>query len=164
MKKLVLPIAIVGMMLLVAAAYTWDSVRAAADARRRVTLADEEMQKHEQRLMKLLADSPKITPEVQSALATYRAAGDAKTRRDAYAQIVSSVQKTLPPTVDATNPLDRKFMDEITGAINRRDVAHKQFDAESAAYHSYLAGFRGKLAQTFSSAARADAQAAGGSP
>jgi hypothetical protein len=150
MKKIVLPIAIVAMMLLLAAAYTWDSVRSAASARDRVLVADGEMRKHERRLEKLLADSPKAPTEVQSALATYRAAGDANTRRDAYGQLVSSIQKSMSRGLDPTNPLDRKFMDEIAGAINRREVAQKQFDEESTAYEQLLASFRGRVAQVFS--------------
>ena len=59
--------------------------------------------------------------------------------------------------IDPTNPLDRKFMDDIAGAINRRDVAQKQYDEESAAYQSHLTGVRGGLAKTFSPHARADA-------
>jgi len=156
MKKLIIPIAIVGMMLLLAAAYTWDSVRAAGAARNRVELADAEMRKHERRLEKLLVDSPKTTTEVQSALALYRTAGDAATRRDAYAQLVSGVQKTMTPALDATNPLERKFMDEISGAINRRQIAEQQFDEESTAYNRFLGSFRGRVAGIFSDQSQHD--------
>ncbi len=158
MKKLILPFAIVGMMLLLAAAYTWDSLRTAANARHRVELADDEMHKHEQRLLKLLGDSDKTTPEVQTAVKAYQSATDPQERHERYGQIVSGFQKTMASQVDPTNPLDRKFIDEISGAINRRDVAQKQYEAESAAYKSILNGFRGSIAKIFSSRARADAK------
>jgi hypothetical protein len=151
MKKLVLPIAIVLMMLFIAAAYTWDSVRAAAAARHRVDLADQEMQKHEQRLVKLLEEHPKATPEVKAAVASFR--GDAakpEKRRDAYGEVVAKFKSTMAGQIDATDPLNRKFMDDIAGAINRREVAQKQFDEESTVYERFMSGFRGRIAGLFS--------------
>ena len=76
MKKLVLPLAILAMVLLLGAAVAWDCVRFAADARHRVELADEEMQKQETRLVKLLAGFAKTPPEVQSAVAAYQGADE----------------------------------------------------------------------------------------
>ena len=153
MKKIILPLAIVAMMVLLAAAYTWDSVRTADNAHRRVELADEEMHKHEDRMVKLLSDSSQITPEVQAGIAAYQNATDPLTRQKAYEQLAASFQKTMSSKIDPTNPLDRKFMDDIAGAINRREVAQKQYDEESAAYKSLLSGVRGSLAKTFSSRA-----------
>jgi hypothetical protein len=49
-------------------------------------------------------------------------------------------------------------MDDAAGAINRRQVAEKPFDAEEAAYLAYLASWRGQIAQWFSPTARADAR------
>src|SRR5436190_1214979 len=60
---------------------------------------------------------------------------------------------------DATNPLDRKFMDDAAGAMNRREVAQKQYDEELAAYQNYLNSWRGSVARLFSSQARSDAKA-----
>ena len=44
--------------------------------------------------------------------------------------------------VDPTNPLDRKFMDDMAGAINRREIAEKPYDDELAAYQQFLNGWR----------------------
>ena len=41
-------------------------------------------------------------------------------------------------------------MDDIAGAINRREVAEKQYDVEWAAYREALGGFRGRIARMFS--------------
>ena len=57
---------------------------------------------------------------------------------------------------DATNPLDRKFMDDTAGAINRREIAEQPYDDEMAAYRAYLGSWRGSLARFFSSTAQAD--------
>jgi len=157
MKKLVLPIAIVLMMVLIAAAYVWDSVRAATEARHRVDLADQEMQRHEERMLKLLSDHPKATPEVKAAVTSFHdVANTPQKRLDAYGQIVASFKSTMAAQVDATNPLERKFMDDIAGAMNRREVAHKQYDEESTAYQRFLGGFRGRIARLLSSSARSD--------
>jgi hypothetical protein len=161
MKKLVLPSAIVLMMVFIAAAYTWDSVRAAAAARHRVDLADQEMQNHEQRLVKLLEEHPKATPEVKAAVASFHSgASTPEQRREAYAQVVASFKSTMAGQIDATDPLDRKFMDDIAGAMNRREVAQKQYEEESNAYQRFTGGFRGRLAGLLSPSASVDESSA----
>lgn len=156
MKKLVLPLAILAMGLLIGAAVVADCLRLAADARGRVELADAEIQKHETRLMTLLAGAPQVTPEVTAAIAEYNAAGGREARRAAYDKVVASYRGTMSASVDPTNPLARKFMDDTAGAINRRDVAEKPYDVESAAYRQFLGSWRGGVARRFSSRARED--------
>jgi hypothetical protein len=156
MKKLVLPTVIVLMMVFIAAAYVWDSVRAASAARHRVDLADQEMQRYEQQLLKLLAEHPRATPEVKAAIEAFHDANTPKERLDAYGQVVTSFKSTMATQTDATNPLERKFMDEIAGSMNRRDIAQKQFDEESTAYQRFLNGFRGRLARLLLPSARSD--------
>ena len=136
MKIRVIALAILGMIVLLASAVAWDSVRMAAEARRRLALADEELQKHESRLMKLLADSPKASAEVKSAIGEHRAAASMHARHDAYDRVVGAFRQTMSDAVDPTNPLDRKFMDDIAGAINRRERAEQSYDQEAAAYQS----------------------------
>jgi hypothetical protein len=146
---------------LLAVAIAVDCVRLAADARERVRMADDELKKHEDRLATLLAGSPQISPEVKTAIAAYRTAADPSTRHAAYEQLVTSFRQTMSGAIDATNPLDRKFMDDTAGAINRREIAEKPFDEESAAHQAYLARWRGQIARWFSSTARADFNLAG---
>jgi hypothetical protein len=52
--------------------------------------------------------------------------------------------------IDPTNPLDRKFMDDAAGAMNRREVAQKQYEEELAPYEAYMKTWRGKVAMAFS--------------
>lgn len=153
MKKLVIPLAIVAMLALLAVAFAWDSVRSANSARARVMLADGEVKKQELRLVKLLSDSGKSTDEVKAGLATYRSAGNALARLDAYDRLVGDFQKTMASQLDPTDPLDRKFSDEVVGAQNRRKVALTAYDDESAVYQKFLDGFRGRIAKMFSSQA-----------
>ena len=82
-----------------------------------------------------------------------------KSRHDAYQRVVGAFRQTMSDVVDPTNPLDRKFMDDIAGAINRRERAEQSYDQESAGYQSALDGFRGRIARVFSSQARADLKA-----
>ncbi|MGD9723713.1 MAG: hypothetical protein AB7O59_04825 [Pirellulales bacterium] len=156
MRRLILPLAMLAMGGLLFAAMAWDCVRLAADARQRVAAADEEMQKHETRLVKLLSTSPRRSAEVQTAIETYQAAGDPQTRHGAYEQLVASFRQSMSAEIDATNPLDRKFMDDVAGALNRREIAERQYDDEWARYQAFLGGVRGGLARWFSSAARDD--------
>jgi hypothetical protein len=157
MKQLIVPLALVGMGLLLLAAAAIDCARIAGDYQRRVAIADGELQKPEGRFVKVLEGSPKLTPEVSAALSAYKAATTADERHAAYDQLTKSFQQTMSGAVDATNPLDRKFMDEAAGSINRRQIAEKQYDEEMAAYKSFLQTWRGKLSRVFSSQARADA-------
>jgi len=157
-KSLVLPLALLAMAALLAAAFAVDCVRLAAEARHRVALADAELAKHERRLAKLLGDSPRVTPEVQAAIAAHEEAADMRARHSAYERLVTSFRQTMVAEVDPTNPLERKFMDDVAGAINRREIAEKPFNNEWAAYQSFLRGRLGSVARWFSSPARADAQ------
>jgi len=156
MKKFVLPLAILGMGLLVGAAVVWDCLRLAADARQRVELADAEIAKHETRLIKLLVDAPQAPPEVTAAIMEYMSAKNLSTRLAAYDHIVAAFQKTMADHVDPNNPLARKFMDDAAGAINRREIAEQPFEQETAAYRAYLGSWRGQIARRFSALARAD--------
>jgi hypothetical protein len=156
MKRYLLPLIFFAAFGLLAVAIAVDCVRLAGDARHRVRLADDELAKYEDRLATLLANSPHVTPEVKTAIAAYRTAADPPARQAAYRQLVATFQQTMSGSVDPTNPLDRKFMDETAGAINRREVAEQPFQEESAAYQQYLASWRGQIARLFSPTARAD--------
>ena len=156
MKRNLLPLLFLAAFSLLAVAVAVDCVRLAADARDRVRMADDELKKHEDRLATLVAGSPQLSPEAKIALATYRTADDPTARHAAYEQLVTNFRQTMSQTIDATNPLDRKFMDDTAGAINRREIAEKPYEEESAAYQAYLRSSRGRIARMFSSAARAD--------
>jgi hypothetical protein len=156
MKKLVVPLAILLMAVLIFAAFALDSTRMAVDARHRADLADGELRKHEQRLVTLLAGSDKRSPEVDSAIKAYEAADDLPVRHAAYTQLITAFRQTMSTKVDPTNPLDRKFMDDIAGAINRREIAEKPFQDEWKAYEEFLNSLRGRIARQFSPQARTD--------
>ncbi len=158
MKRNLLPLMFLSAFALLAIAIAVDCVRIAGEYRERVALADAEVAKQEVRLVKLLEGSPQVTPEVTAAIGSYRGAQDWPARHEAFEALAASFQKTMASKLDATNPLDRKFMDDAAGAINRRQVAEKPFDVEEAAYQAYLASWRGQIAQWFSSSARADAK------
>ncbi len=160
MKRNLLPLMFFAAFALLAVAIAVDCVRLARDMQQRVVLADDELGKYEDRLATLLAASPQVTPEVQQAIASYRSANSWQTRHAAYEALVSAFQQTMSDKLDATNPLDRKFMDDAAGAINRRQVAEKPFDAEEAAYQAYLHSWRGTIAQWFSPPAVHDRQLA----
>src|SRR6185436_18630946 len=112
-------------------------------------LADSDMKKQEMRLADVLLSSSKVTPEVQAAISTLKAIHGRQGHIQAYDALVASFHKAMSGTVDAANPLDRKFMDEAAGAINRRDVAQKQYDEEASDYQDFLNSWRGSIAKRF---------------
>jgi hypothetical protein len=149
MKKLILPIALLAMACFIGAAMVVDCVRLASDARDRVDLADQELAKHEARLVKVLEGSPDQSPEVAAGIKDYAAAWDLKARHAAYDKLVAAYQSTMAGKGDPTNPASRKFMDDANGAINRREVAEKQFDSEWQAYEEFMNSRRGRVARQF---------------
>lgn len=156
--RAILPLMFLAAIALLLVAIAVDCVRIAGNYRERVALADAELVKQETRLVKLLEASPQVTPEVTAAIASYRGAKDLRERREAFDALAASFQQTMAGKLDATDPLERKFMDDAAGAINRRQVAEKPFDIEEAAYQKYLASWRGQIAQWFSRVVRADAK------
>jgi hypothetical protein len=150
MRKLTVPLAMLVMAMLLGAAVAIDCVRLAHDAEHRSELADAEMAKNELRLANVIDGSPKATPEVHATIAKLRSAQGRGERIDAYNSLVASLRNTMSSQIDATNPLDRKFMDEAAGAINRREVAQKQYEEERAPYEAYMKTWRGRVALSFS--------------
>jgi hypothetical protein len=149
-KRYLVIAAAVAMLALIAGAVALDCVRLAAQARHRVDLADHELAKHEQRLATLLASSPALTPEVKSAITAYEAPASPPARRAAYDKLVAAFRQSMQTAIDPTNALDRKFMDDVAGAINRHEIAAPSYDAEMSAYQAYLSSPRGAIARWFS--------------
>ena len=96
------------------------------------------------------------SPEVRTAVGNLKDIHDRKSRMANYDSLLASFRNTMPGKIDATNQLDRKFMDDAAGAMNRREVAQKQYDEEAAAYQSYINSWRGGVARMFSAKVRRD--------
>jgi hypothetical protein len=154
MKKKVVVIGAISLLGLLAIAFTWDCIRYVHRARLRVDLADAEMRKQEQRLLALIEGLPGAEPELASAIATYQAAAESADRQKAFDALLSTFRRVGPAEVDPEHPLNRQYMDDVAGAINRRDVARRQYDAEVEAFDNTLAGFRGRIGSLFSSPSR----------
>jgi hypothetical protein len=149
MRKLIVPLALLAMAALLGTAVVRDCVRLAADQHSRVLVADSQMAMQEMRLVTILENSAKTTPEVYAAISTLKSIRGRQARMQAYDALVASFQKTMSGKIDATNPLDRKFMDEAAGAINRREVAQKRYDEESTVYQDFLNSWRGSIAKRY---------------
>ena len=140
-----------GLVALVAAGFAVDSYRLASAARAQVRLADVDLARHEQRLAKLLGDFATVTPEVRASIAAYEGADAPAARRDAYAAMVGAFRRTMADNVDPDNPLNRRFMDDVAGTINRHEVAEEPYERIWGEYQLTLAGIRGAIARTLSS-------------
>ena len=147
-----MPAALLAMALLTGAAMVWDCTRLARDARERVEWADAEMRKHEERLVGIVTGSAGVPPEVGDAVAAYREAGDVEERHEAYSDLVAACRGTMVPGLDPTHPLDRKLMDDVAGAMNRREIAEATYAAELAGYRKFAGGICGRVAGRFSPA------------
>jgi hypothetical protein len=150
-RKLTLPLALLAMAALLGGAVAIDCVRLAHAAGNRVELADAEVVKNELRLANLIGSNAKATPEIHATVAKLRSPQGRSSRVEAYNSLVANLRNTVSGQIDPTNPLDRKFMDDAAGAMNRREVAEKQYDAERVGYDSYMESWRGQIARVFSS-------------
>jgi hypothetical protein len=159
MRKIILPLVLLAMAALLGGAVAIDCVRLAKAAQHRVELADAELVKNETRLVKQLDGNTKTTASVHSAIDRWKGSQGREARMSAYDALAASYRNTMSGAIDATNPLDRKFIDDAAGAMNRREVAQKQYDEEMTSYQNYLNSWRGSVAKTFSSQARLDAKA-----
>jgi len=148
-KYIVLPLAILAMIALVAVAFAWDCVRLDHQATERLALANEELTKPALRLVEALDGLPEVPGDVVAAIATYRAAQTREVRHEAYAGLEATIERSLVTTLDATNPVSRRVMDEVAGAINRRSIAEKTYAEELAQYQTWQRSFRGRVASIF---------------
>lgn len=149
MKFIVLPLAVLVMLALVAVAFAWDCVRLEHQAAERLAVADAELTRPEQRLVATLNGLPEVPADVTAALATYRAAQTRPERHAAYADLQATTERSLVTSLDATNPLSRRVMDEVAGAINRRTIAEKTYAAQQSQYQAWQQSFRGRVASVF---------------
>ena len=152
MKKLIIPVALLAMACLHrrgdgrSTACGWRTTRTD-----RVELADQELAKHEARLVKVAGRFRRTSRQKwMRNQETTPPPGSLTARHEAYDNLVASFQRTMSAKIDPTNPTNRKFMDDVAGAINRRQIAEKQFDAEWQAYQEFLNSRRGRVASAFS--------------
>lgn len=148
MKFIVLPLAIATMLALVAAAFTWDCVRIEHAEAEQLAAHDAELVKNEERLVAAVEGLPDVPAEVTAAIATYRAAQDRDARHAAYATLQAATERSLVTSLDPTNPLARRAMDEVAGAINRRTIAEKSYAEQRAIYTAWQQSFRGRVASS----------------
>ena len=147
--------AVVALAALNVAAFCVDCVRLADAAAARVALGDSDMEKQEARLAKLLTSDANVSGATKEAVAAWQKAvsqEDRTARQAAYDKLVAAARSAVAP--NPTDPLERKFADDVAGAINRRQVAEKPYEDEQAAYDAFLKTFRGRVAKWFAPPAR----------
>lgn len=158
MRRLIVPLALLAMGLLLGVAVVIDCVRLARDAQNRVLVTDGAMVTQEIRFAKQLEGNAKTGAAVRAAIEKFKAIHTRQERMAAYDELVVAFRNSASEKIDPNNQLDRKFLDEATGAINRRDVAQKQNTEEQAVYEAFMNSWRGKLAAFVSTGVRRDAE------
>jgi len=131
-------------------AWAWDCARLVRVADDAVAEADREVRRHEERLLSALAGFDDDAPELRHAAAAYRDAHGGVARRRAYGDVVAAARRVLLARNDPTDPLARRFADDVAGALNRRDVADRHFDEVVAACRALSGSFRGRLGRRVS--------------
>ena len=107
------------------------------------------LEDRKQEVLRLIDKQDKLTPELAVAIEEHAAAWDRKARHAAYDKLVAAYRSSVSEDFDPTNPANRKFMDDANGAINRREVAEKEFDQEWRAFQQFMNSRRGRVARRF---------------
>ncbi|MBX3412173.1 MAG: hypothetical protein KF708_05590 [Pirellulales bacterium] len=149
MKYIILPLSVVVMSGLIASAFVWDCVRLDRRYAAQLSAVDGELLKHETRLITAVQGMPRVPDDVNAAIEQYRAAGGRKDRHAAYATLKSTTERSLNTSLDPTNPLARRVMDDVAGAINRRSLAEKPYGDAQGQYQAWQNSFRGRVAGNF---------------
>lgn len=134
---------------LVAGAFIWDCVRLDRQFSAQLDAVDGEMLKHEDRLITAVQGMPQVPNDVNAAIENYRAAQGRENRHAAYAALKATTERSLTTLLDPTNPLSRRVMDDVAGAINRRTVAEKPYADAVSDYQRWQNTFRGRVASNF---------------
>ena len=128
----------------------WDASHALSAAAEAVEQADAEVKVQEERLLYLSSSIPEAGSQLEVLLKEYRDARSRPIRREAYQKIVSLLQKVFLSAADPSNPLRRRMLDELMGAVNRREISERRYSEAIADYQRFVGSFRGKLALTVS--------------
>jgi len=148
-KYILLPLMVVMMSGLVAVAFIWDCVRLDRQYAAQLDAVDGDMLKHEDRLITAVQGMPQLPDDVNTAIANYRAAEGRENRHAAYAELKKTIERSLTTSLDPTNPLSRRVMDDVNGAINRRTLAEKPYAEAQGEYQTWRNTLRGRVAGNF---------------
>lgn len=130
-------------VLLIAAAFSWDSVRSLENAYRSAMVAEREVRNQEERFLTILPSIEADDPDLETAISKYRQAQDIASRRRAFQTMVRRIGAVRP--TDPTDPIARRAADEFAGAQNRRQIALRHYQDAAAAYNEFAQGLRGRL-------------------
>ena len=154
--QVVLPIALLAMSAIIAAAFSIDCVRVADQAGERAQVADRELKDLEQRTIDLLKKDTDLPPGLRERLNENRQYydGDDPDQDIAarHAWFESLAGRMFPVEVDPTGTASgpaRHRNDQIAGLVNRWRIARAAYIEERAQYDRLLHSFRGQTALQF---------------
>lgn len=134
------------MAALVAGAFALDSVRAERARQAEVDQLDTDLAAQEKRLLAALDRLAELPRPVTQARVAYQAATNRDDRQARYTELATMVQREVMPSLDVNQPADRLALDELAGAINRREVVSRRWDELAAEYRAWQATLRGRWA------------------
>ena len=140
MRRLVIPLAILLMAGMLALSFAVDCANLTIQSRKNVEQVDEELRKHEDRLIQALEGWANPPADIRPAIDAYRQAIDWQERHSAYLDLVAAVTRGL-----ATHPPLPTVADTARGAINRRLVAEKSLQGSFDEHRRWLQSTRGKV-------------------
>ena len=120
----------IGAAALVVGAMAWDATRTTSDALARVRNVDSELKKQETRFIVTLDRAPSKDSELVAALKAYERAADIGSRHKVFQDVVSAAHRKLIPALSSVDTAQRKVLDDLLGAVNRRDIAYKMYSDE----------------------------------
>ncbi len=144
MRRLVIPLAILLMAGMLTVSFAIDCANLTLQSGKVVEQVDEELRKHEERLIHALEGWANPPADMRPAIDAYRQTTDWRERHSAYLDLVAAVTRGL-----ATHPPLPAVADTAQGAINRREVAQKSLQGIFDEHRRWLLTTRGKVGERF---------------
>lgn len=143
---LVLTPAVMLLVALVAAAFVLDAVRAGRRRTAELNQVDADLAKQEARLLTTLENFAELPAVVAQARDQYRAASDRDTRQTRYAELAREVEVWVLPNLSSDRPGERRSLDDLAGALNRRRTVARRWGELVDEYDAWRETLPGRLA------------------
>lgn len=147
-SKLLLWLAGIVLILLIFA-FCFDSANAVQSARTQLETVDSELKLQEARYIREISSFPDLPGKVTENIRRYQEAQAISIRHQLFGDLTTEAQKFLLGRDASSNQLQRKILDELSGALNRRQIAERHFQEALRECKQTMSSFRGTIGGVF---------------
>lgn len=141
-------------VLLLILALCFDSASEIQAVRSQLETVDTELKLHEERYLREISSFPNIPGELTESIQRYRTTDTISARHRLFNDLTTQAQRFLLGRDPSSNQLERKMLDEMAGALNRRQIAERHFQEALQECKRVQSSWRGTLGGVFSGGAQ----------